>query len=253
MKIGLVLSGGGSRGFGHLGVLKALEELKIKPDIISGASAGSLIGAMYAAGHTPDEISALILKKGIAGNVKLAFNKMGIFSLEKVEKLIQEFIPENSFEKLKIPLIVATTDIRRGELVYFSTGHNLAKVITASCAIPGIFSPVIIDGKSYIDGGVLNNMPIEPIEDLVDLKIGVNVMPIERKMPINSAKDIIMKSLMMSIGEQSARKNDKFDILIEPKNIVHFNGLSLKNAKDMFDLGYKTALIQLQKSAEMFM
>lgn len=253
MKIGLVLSGGGSRGFGHLGVLKALEELKIKPDIISGASAGSLIGAMYAAGHTPDEISSLILKKGISGNVKLAFNKMGIFSLDKVEKLIQDFIPENSFEKLKIPLIVATTDIRRGELVYFSSGNNLAKVITASCAIPGIFSPVIIDGKSYIDGGVLNNMPVEPIEDLVDLKIGVNVMPIERKMPIHSAKDIIMKSLMMSIGEQSARKNHKFDILIEPKNIVHFNGLSLKNAKEMFDLGYNTALIQLQKSAEMFL
>jgi hypothetical protein len=87
----------------------------------------------------------------------------------------------------------------------------------------------------------------------VDLKIGVNVMPIERKMPVHSAKDIIMKSLMMSIGEQSAKKNDKFDILIEPKNIIHYNGLSLKNASEMFTMGYETAIAQLQKSAEMFL
>jgi NTE family protein len=253
MKIGLVLSGGGSRGFGHLGVLKALDELKIRPDVISGASVGSLIGAFYAYGYTADEISEIILKKGISGNIKLAFNKMGIFSLEKVEKLVKEYLPANSFESLKIHLVIATTEIRRGEIVYFRSGNNLAKVITASCAIPGIFSPVIIEGKSYIDGGVLNNMPIEPIEDEVDLKIGVNVMPIERKMPVSSAKDIIMKSLLMSLGEQSARKNHKFDILIEPKNIVHFNGLSLKNAKEMFDLGYNTAIQQLQKSAEMFL
>lgn len=252
MKIGLVLSGGGSRGFGHLGVLKALDELKIRPDIISGASVGSLIGALYAYGYKAEEISEIILKKGISGNIKLAFNKMGIFSLEKAEKLVKEYLPENTFESLKIPLVIATTEIRRGEIVYFRSGNNLAKVVTASCAIPGIFSPVIIEGKSYIDGGVLNNMPIEPIENQVDLKIGVNVMPIERKMPVRSAKDIIMKSLMMSIGEQSARKNNKFDILIEPKNIIHFNGLSLKNAREMFDMGYNSAIQQLQKSAEMF-
>jgi NTE family protein len=253
MKIGLVLSGGGSRGFGHLGVLKALDELQIKPDIISGASAGSLVGALYSAGYTPSEISEIILKKGISGNVKLAFNKMGIFSLDKFEKLIQEYIPENSFEKLNIPLIVATTEILRGELVYFRSGNNLAKAVTASCAIPGICAPVIIDGKTYIDGGVLNNMPVEALEDEVDIKIGVNVMPIERKMPVHSAKDIIMKSLMMSIGQQSSRKHEKFDILIEPKNIIHFNGMSLKNAQQMFDLGYQTAITQIKKSAEIFL
>jgi NTE family protein len=253
MRIGLVLSGGGSRGFGHLGVLKALEELNIKPDIISGASAGSLVGALYASGYSPDQISEIIQKRGISGNIKLAFNRMGIFSLEKVEKLIQDYIPHDSFDKLQIPLVVASTEIRKGELRYFRTGNHLAKAITASCAIPGIFAPVNIDGKTYIDGGVLNNMPVEPIQDEVDLKIGVNVMPIERKMPVNSAKDIIMKSLMMSIGEQSARKNDKFDILIEPQNIIHYNGLSLKNASEMFKLGYETAIGQLQKSAEMFL
>ncbi len=253
MKIGLVLSGGGSRGFGHLGVLKTLEELHIKPDIISGASAGSLVGALYSAGYSPSEISEIILKKGISGNIKLAFNKMGIFSMEKVEKLIQEYIPEDSFEKLKIPLILAATEIIRGELVYFRSGNNLAKAVTASCAIPGVFAPITIDGKSYIDGGVLNNMPVEPLEHEVDLKIGINVMPIERKMPVHSAKDIIMKSLMMSIGQQSARKHEKFDILIEPKNIIHYNGMSLKNAQQMFDLGYETAIVQMEKSAEMFL
>jgi NTE family protein len=250
MKIGLVLSGGGSRGFAHLGALKALEENGIQPSIISGTSAGALIGALYCAGYSPEYISDLILNKGIFGNLKFSFSKYGLFSMEKVEKLLLEYLPHNQFEDLKKPLIICATDIKRGEPIYFKEGE-LIKPILASCCIPGIFSPVKFNGKYYIDGGITNNLPIEPLESYVDLKIGINVMPIEKNMPVSSVKDILAKCLLLSVGHQSEYKKGKFDILIQPKNIGRFDGLKLKNANEMFELGYESTKEQLIKSVEL--
>jgi NTE family protein len=249
MKIGLVLSGGGSRGFAHLGVIKALTEAGIKPDIISGASAGALVGSFICAGYSTEFIADLIQKKGIFGNLKLALNKFGIFSLEKVEKLIHEYIPHNSFENLQTKLIVCATDIKRGEPKYFDQ-NELAKPVLASCAIPGIFSPIKIDGHTYIDGGVINNLPLEPIEDQCEFLIGVNVMPVEKTMPVSSVKDIMMKCLLLSIGEQSAQKLKRFNMVIEPKGIGKFGGLQLKNATEIFDLGYQSAKAIISQSLE---
>ncbi|MFN8428688.1 MAG: patatin-like phospholipase family protein [Spirosomataceae bacterium] len=247
MKIGLTLSGGGSRGFAHLGVLKALEEFGIKPDHISGSSAGALVGALYCSGLEPEEIGKIIKKKGISGGIKLAFNKLGLFSIEKVEKILMEFIPLNTFESLKTSLTICTTDIQNGEAVYFNSGE-LSKPVLASCAIPGIFSPVIIDNKTLVDGGVINNLPIEPIENLVDFKIGVNLMPDEKNMPVATAKDILMKCLILTLGKQAEQKYPKFDILIEPEKISSFDGLSLKKSEEMFELGYMAAKNAIKKS-----
>jgi NTE family protein len=244
MKIGLVLSGGGARGFVHLGVLKAMNELHIAPNLISGSSAGALIGALYAAGYSPEYIYDLILQKGIKGNLRFALNRFGLFSMTKIEKLLTEYIPHNSFEQLKVKLTVCATDIKRGEPKYFNSGE-LNKVVLASCSIPGVFAPIIIDGKTYIDGGVTNNLPLEPIEEESDFLIGVNVMPPEKNMPISSAKDILVKCLLLSVGQQALAKVDKFDIMIQPKGISHFDGLSLSKSQQLFDIGYKTAKEQL--------
>ncbi len=250
-KIGLVLSGGGSRGFAHLGVIKALNEAGITPNVVSGTSAGALVGAMYCAGYSPDFIAELIKQKGIFGNLKFAFNRLGLFSMEKVEKLFLEYIPHNNFLNLKIPLYVSTMDLKRGEVKYFKEGE-LVKPILASCAIPGIFSPVEINGKKYIDGGILNNLPLEPIESICDIKIGVNVMPSEKNMPVSSVKDILMKCMMLSIGIQTSNKLDRFDFLIQPENIIRFNGLKIKNADEMFKLGYSETKLKLESALELF-
>lgn len=250
-KIGLVLSGGGSRGFAHLGVIKALNEAGIIPNFVSGTSAGALIGAMYCSGYSPEFISELIKQKGIFGNLKFALNRLGLFSLEKVEKLLLEYIPNNNFSKLKIPLFISAIDLKRGEVKYFNEGE-LVKPILASCAIPGIFSPVEINGKRYIDGGILNNLPLEPIESFCDIKIGVNVMPTERNMPVSSVKDILMKCMMLSIGIQTSLKLDRFDLLIQPENIIRFNGLKIKNADEMFNLGYSETKSKIERSLEIF-
>src|ERR1700754_1937451 len=158
MKIGLALSGGGARGIAHIGVIKALEELNIKPDVISGTSAGSIVGVLYASGMRPNEIFDVVSHLSIFKSVKIAWAWSGLLKMEGLQALLTKHIPDNTFESLKIPLTVAATEIRLGEIRYFSSGE-LGPAVIASCSIPGIFDPVHFDGHLYVDGGLLDNLP----------------------------------------------------------------------------------------------
>jgi NTE family protein len=241
MKIGLALSGGGSRGFAHLGVIKALEELGLKPAMITGTSAGSIVGAMIAAGYSPDYTFEAIASAGIFSHLKFAFNRFGLFKLEKAEELFLKYIPHNSFEQLHLPLTVCATDLDQGEPVYFNEGE-LIKPILASCCLPGIFEPIRFQGRTLIDGGTTDNLPIGPLEQHCDFLIGVNVMPVNNTAPINSVKDILMKSLFIAIRNNSGEKLKRCHIGIEPHEIYRYNGLNTSKAKEMFQLGYESAL-----------
>lgn len=241
MKIGLALSGGGSRGFAHLGVIKALEELGLKPSMITGTSAGSIVGAMIAAGYSPEFIFEAIISAGIFSHLKFAFNRFGLFKLEKAEDLFLKYLPHNSFEQLKMPLTICATDLEQGEAVYFNEGE-LIKPILASCCLPGIFEPIRFQGRTLIDGGVIDNLPIGPLEQCCDFIIGVNVMPVNNSMAINSVKDVLMKSLFLAIRNNSGEKLKRCDLAIEPAEIYRYDGLNTSKAKEMFQLGYESTL-----------
>ena len=245
MKIGIVLSGGGARGFAHLGALKALEEKNIPIHAISGTSAGALVGALYANGLKPDDIMKIVLTKGVMQSLKFSWSKMGLFSFDKVEMLVREHLPHDSFEKLRIPFFACAMNLQEGEATFFSKGE-LVKPVLASCAIPGIFSPILINGEAYIDGGVINNLPIEPLEKITDIQIGVNIMPVEKNMPVNSAKDVMMKCLMIAIGEKSKAKENKFDLMINPENIRSYSAFKTVAADADYDLGYVSAMKALE-------
>ncbi|GAB3516936.1 patatin-like phospholipase family protein [Emticicia fontis] len=246
MKIGLALSGGGSRGFAHLGVIKALEEVGLKPDMITGTSAGSIVGAMIAAGYTPDYIFEAIVSAGIFSHIKFAFNRFGLFKLEKLQDLFLKYIPHNSFEQLRMPLTICATDLERGEAVYFKEGE-LIKPILASCCLPGIFEPVRFEGRTLIDGGIVDNLPIGPLEQSCDFIIGVNIMPVNNNMAINSFKDVLMKSLFLSIRNNSGEKLRRCHLAIEPAEIYRYDGLNMSKAKEMFDLGYECTIREWEK------
>lgn len=241
MKIGIALSGGGSRGLAHLGALKALSELGIKPTMIAGSSAGSLVGAFIAAGYSPDFIFETIQSLGILNSIKFAFNRFGLFKMDKLEEIFLKYIPHNSFEKLKTPLVVCATDIEKGVAIYFSEGE-LIKPVIASCSIPGIFEPIKFQGRVLVDGGVTNNLPIEQLEGICDFIIGVNVTPVSNEMPINSAKDILTKSLYLAIRNNSGEKLKRCDIAIEPTEMYNFNGLSMSKSKEIYQLGYENTM-----------
>jgi NTE family protein len=178
-KIGLVLSGGGVKGVAHIGVLKALAEHGIYPDCISGSSAGAMVGALYASGKSPDEIFEIFQKSAIFKFSNFAVGKPGLIDLEKFKPYFSKYFPEDSYEALKYKLFICTTDLIRGRGKIFQKGP-LVDTILASSAFPMVFSPYNINGTLYVDGGIVNNFPVEPLLGKCDYILGVFVNPLKK-------------------------------------------------------------------------
>jgi NTE family protein len=241
--IGLCLSGGGARGFAHLGVLQAIDELQISIMQLSGASAGAIAAALYAEGHSPQHILEQIVNRNIWQYLSFAPSKMGLFNLSKTAKILKGLIPHNSFEGLKLPIAVCATNISKGIPVYFSQGE-LINTLCASAAIPVAFRPIIINGNNYLDGGLINNLPLEGLEKC-DFKIAINLTPYKKELPVKNMKDIVLKSLYISIDNQTKLKSMEADLVIEPAGIMKYDGFRFKNADKLFQLGYDSAMKNL--------
>lgn len=162
-KVNLVLSGGGEKGVAHIALLEKLEDLQIQINAISAASAGSLVGCMYASDKSHKEIFDFFIETPLFRYSWLNPLRAGFFESEKYELYLKDHI-KTSFEELSCPVYVAATNMEEGECHYFKSGP-LMKPLIASCAVPGIFSPVEIQGKLYSDGGVMDNFPIFPFKD----------------------------------------------------------------------------------------
>jgi NTE family protein len=247
MKIGLVLSGGGSRGVSHLGVVKALYENGIRPDIISGTSAGALVGAMLAYGYAPDEVLDISLKTNFLRYIRPAFRGGGLLRIGRIEGLCYTYIPENTFEALKIPLVVNATDICAGETVYYRTGE-LARPVLGSCCLPGLFEPMEYQGRQLVDGGVLNNLPVEPIEQEVDFLIGVHCNPFPIKNNVVRTSEVLMRSLIMAVHSRSRERFLRCNLLIEPPQLCGYQVFERRKAREMFSLGYEYTMQLLEES-----
>lgn len=245
-KLGITLSGGGARGFSHLGVLQAFDELQIPIAKLSGSSAGAITAALYASGKKPQEILEIINKRSFWKYVNLRPSKWGLMNLKKMGKILAEELVVSTFEDLKIPLVICATNISRGNAAYFCTG-DLVNPILASSAIPLIFKPIEIDGYKYLDGGLSNNLPLEGISEC-DFKVAVNVTPFHKSLPVKSAKDVVMKSIYISVDMQTKLKSEKADLVIEPDGIMRFDGMSMKDADKLFEIGYNSAIRILKEA-----
>ena len=242
MKIGLSLSGGGARGIAHLGVLQALEELGIKPNKIAGVSAGAIAGAMYAAGYAPHEIFEMVKKIKITSFLKpSSFKSPGFFNLKVVENFLKKSIPHNSFEQLKIPLMVTATDLHLGETVLFREG-NLIKPVIASASIPVLFSPVNHHGKSLVDGGIINNLVVEPLISECDISIAVHTNPFDKNLSINSTRLLLLRCLNLAIHSKDRANFPYFDLVIDIEKLKDISALKLSRADEIFQIGYDSAM-----------
>ncbi len=250
MKVGLVLSGGGIRGIAHLGVLQALTEAGIKFCKVSGTSAGSIVGSLYCQGVEPYEILQAFIKTKLYRFLRPAFKTPGLLSMDLTRSLFLEYLPHDSFEGLKIPMVIAVTDFSEGRLVYLSSG-KLIEAILASSSIPGVFKPVIIDGKMYIDGGVLNNFPIEPVRKDCDFIIGssCNHLPVVDKI-VNTRK-LIERAAIMSINSDMEQKCQFLDVLIEPEGMGATSVFDVKKTEEIYWLSYDAALRKLQSDPKL--
>jgi NTE family protein len=238
MRIGLALSGGGARGIAHIGVIKALEDLNIRPDVISGTSAGSIVGALYAAGMKPDAIFEVASHLSIFKSVKIAWAWSGLLKMEGLQALLTKHIPGNTFEALKIPLTVAATEIRLGAIQYFSSGE-LAPAVISSCSIPGVFDPVHFKGHLYVDGGLLDNLPARPIRDKCDLLIGSNCNHLTSEYNEHSLKSTIERSMLITVSANTTASRLMCDLVIEPPGMARFSVFEMGKAHEIYDAAYK--------------
>ena len=250
MKTGLVLSGGGARGISHIGAIKALLEHNIKIDIISGTSAGAFIGALLGYGHSPNEILDIFIKTKFSRFLRFGFSTGGLLSIEDAERILLKYIPENTFETLKIPLVVTTTDINAGEEVCFRNGE-LAKPVLASCCLPGLFKPLHFQGRDLVDGAIFNNLPVAAIEKEVDYLIGIHCNPITLKKSTPYIHNITYRSFRLAMRGKAKASLDRCDLLIEAPELCNFSPFDFRKTQKLFDIGYgytKELLLNLQKS-----
>jgi NTE family protein len=244
-RTGVVLSGGGARGFAHLGVLKALNDAGIYPDVIAGTSAGALVGVLYADGFTPDEILKMMNASSTLHYVRPTVPREGLLQISGIEKILIDNLRAKKFEELKIPLFVTATDLNNGVAEYFSSGELLKPVI-ASASIPVLFNPVIINKIHYVDGGVLDNMPIKPIEGQCNFTIGSFVNPTGYEKTVTSLVQIAERSFMLNMSKELDYKAKKFDIFIAPPELKNYRILDPEKAVEVFEIGYNATKVKLE-------
>ncbi len=237
-KIGLALSGGGAKGFAHLGIIKALEEIGVTISEISGTSAGAIVGAFYCYGHKPDQILEIISATGFLKSVRPAWSWTGLLSMDGFKEVLLKYLPDNSFEKLKIPLTISATEIRQGRVTYFNSGELISRVI-ASSSIPALFDPAILDGNVYVDGGIMDNLPVRPLVGMCDFIIGSHCNPVEQRFDIKSVKEITQRSLLIAINVNSNHSKAHCNVVIEPPELGKFSTFDLSKGKEIFEIGYQ--------------
>ena len=235
--IGLALSGGGIRGVAHLGVLKALEERQIKVHRFAGVSAGSIIAALYGSGYSPEDILELVKQISARKLFQPAFNFKGILKIEVIRKFLSEYIKDDSFASLSFPLTVGATNLMYGKTEYFSEGPLINALCASSC-VPVLFDPMQIGDQWYIDGGILNNMPAEPLRQTCDIVIGVHTNPVEEDFMATNARQVMERALMMAIGRNVEISRAFCDHYLEPPGLGGYRITSLSAADVIFNTGY---------------
>lgn len=244
-KCGLVLSGGGHRGIAHLGVLQFLEEQNIHPSVIAGTSAGSIVGALYAIGKKPEEILDLFQSISFFNWNYLTYQKPGIFDIDRLGIYLDNEFGDKTIGDLDKDVYIVATDMLRGKLKIFNKKTLVKKAILASCALPGLFSPVEIDHVIYSDGGMLNNFPANIIQGQCDYLIGCNVNPLVTTTvdKLNTIKSITIRSFEIMMSNNAHLHKNLCDWYLEPADLSnYFTFESSKNKmKEMYDIGYLEA------------
>lgn len=216
-KIVLVLGSGGSRALAHVGVIEELETLGIVPDVIVGCSSGSIVGALYAYSKDIGKVKELLIDMKYDDLVDLSlFQKCAFSTPKKLEKFLEKNLPANDFESLQIPFVAVATDIHKGEPVYFKEG-SLHSAIMASAALPGLFPPHEFEGKTYIDGGVCDPLPIGYAKtcDNDCMVIASDISSSLDGFDISSLPEVVRKSFEIIYHRLAHFEKQKADFILE--------------------------------------
>ncbi len=241
-RLGLALGGGGIRGLAHAGAIKAIHEAGLKPDIVAGVSAGSVIAVLYAAGVDPDDMVRLFIGKKVSDFAELGFGKGGIMKIEKFTGCIMDAIGSRykNIEDLPMPVRIGCSNLDDAVPEYFDHGP-IEPIMRASCSIPIAIKPVPLNGKTYVDGGVLRNLPAWTIREECDKLIGINVSPVIKQEHSQSMLEIAMRTYHMLSKANQDQDMAMCDLSIVTNEISHYHTFDLKVATKVFHTGYVNA------------
>jgi NTE family protein len=288
-RVGLVLSGGAARGLAHIGVLKALEEQNVRVYAIAGTSMGAIVGGLYAAGYSVEELQRLALEldwqqalsdsppredvpfrrkqddRDFLIKQKLSFRDdgslglpLGVIQGQNLALLLESLLVHRSdtrdFDRLPIPFHAVATDIANGEQVILRRGH-LPQAMRASMSIPAVFAPVELDGRLLVDGGMVNNIPVDVarqmgVERVIVVDLGTPLKPVEQ---LTTVVDVMNQSITLMTRKNSEAQLATLaadDVLIQPP-LAGFGVTDFARAEQMIDAGYRATQIQAERLARL--
>ncbi|MFD1018062.1 patatin-like phospholipase family protein [Thalassobacillus hwangdonensis] len=239
-KIGLALGSGGARGFSHLGVLKVLNENDIPVDLVAGSSMGALVGSFYAAGQRIDDMYKLAYTFKRKYYLDFTVPKMGFIQGHRIKEYIRLFTFNKNIEDFVVPMGIVATDLYTGDKKVFMTG-KATEAVRASISIPGIFVPERIDDRLYIDGGVIDRVPVSVAKEMgADLVIAVDCAHFDSESNINSIYDVITQSIDIMQDELVSYMGVSADIMIKP-DVSQFSSRAFTNIDEIITKGEEAA------------
>ena len=247
--IGLALGGGAAKGVAHIGVLKALEDANIEVDYIAGTSVGAMIAALYAFRVDVETIGSLARRLTMSKVTSFKLNKTGFFSTESLRELMLEYVGDVAIEDAVIPLSIVATDINSGEEIILTSG-SVVDAVCASAAIPGIYIPVEINGRTLVDGGLVQNVPIEALQTAgAGVTIASHLNSVSHYQEISHVLDVMRNAFEIAVSQHTQDQLKEADLLIS----MDLSDFSLRDNTErydeLFNIGHQAATVQLTKLA----
>lgn len=245
-KVGLALSGGAARGTAHIGVLEVLEREGFRPAVVAGVSAGSVVGALYCAGYSIEQLKALARNLSWAKLVRLGRPHLGLFDTSRMEAYLEELLGGKTFDQLSIPFLTVAVDLLTSQEVVLKEGR-VARAVRASCAVPALFTPVEWDDHLLVDGGLLNNVPVRVLREWgADYVIAVNLLPpYARNARPRNLWELWMLTLY-TLERNAHAEAQQADCTMYP-DVIEFSLADLEHAEEMMERGRRAAEAKLKQ------
>ena len=250
-RVALVLGGGGCRGHGHVGVIRALEKHGLKPDLVVGSSAGSLVGALYAAGLSADQLEQLGSRMTPNMLRDWIFPKLGIFGGDGIRRFVNDRVKRRTIESLPLPFAAVATDLRTGEMVILDRG-DLGLAVQASSSAPGLLEPVRIGKRVLVDGNLAAPVPVEAARRLgARAVVAVDVTFPPEQADLGDPFDALYQGFSILTRKLALDERSRADLMIEPKLPEHHD-MSQATLKSLVDAGERAALEAMPRIRALF-
>jgi NTE family protein len=245
--IGLALGGGAAKGVAHVGVLKAIEDANVNIEYIAGTSVGAMLAALYAFNVDIDTIGSLSRRLTLSKVTTFKLNKTGFFSTNSLKELMLEYLGDVNIEDATIPLAIVATDINSGEEVILTSG-SVADAVCASAAIPGIYIPVVIGSRTLVDGGLVQNVPIEAVKAMgAGVTIASHLNSVSHYSEPSHVLDVMRNAFEIAVSHHTQDQVADADLLIG----MDLSDFSLRDNTERYDelfaIGYDSTVSQLTK------